>query len=264
MLGDIAKAKIIITNYHAFKRRETLDLSKVGRSLLQGHGEAPVTIESEGQMLQCACGELMVLNNVVVINDEAHHCYREKPQTDEAEELKGEENDEAKKNNEAARLWISGIDRHPRRLRPIGDPVSIETETTQRIDSPSRPALPTVFITSRRSSWSEILSTLAPTPSRWIISRLNCSISGLAISRNCASRASPDSICSLSMNLVELMPDEHRIAHLLLAKIYPHNSDLRYAAFLMTMVERYRGRSKNRQYAWVRCAAIEAKAGSTC
>jgi hypothetical protein len=45
-------------------------------------------------------------------------------------------------------------------------------------------------------------------------------------------------------NLVELMPEEHRIAHLLLAKIYPHNSDLGYAAFLMTMVERYRGRSK--------------------
>jgi hypothetical protein len=32
-------------------------------------------------------------------------------------------------------------------------------------------------------------------------------------------------------NLVELLPEEHRIAHLLLAKIYPHNSDLRYAAF---------------------------------
>ena len=59
-------------------------------------------------------------------------------------------------------------------------------------------------------------------------------------------------------NLVELLPEEHRIAHLLLAKIYPHNSDLGYAAFLMTMVERYRGRSKNRQYAWVRCAAVEA------
>src|SRR5215211_7743614 len=40
MLGDMGKAKIVITNYHAFKRRETLDLSKVGRSLLQGRGEA--------------------------------------------------------------------------------------------------------------------------------------------------------------------------------------------------------------------------------
>ena len=34
MLGDIAKAKIVITNFHAFKRHETMDLSKVGRALL--------------------------------------------------------------------------------------------------------------------------------------------------------------------------------------------------------------------------------------
>ena len=37
MIGEIDKAKIVITNYHAFKRRETLDISKVGRALLQGH-----------------------------------------------------------------------------------------------------------------------------------------------------------------------------------------------------------------------------------
>ena len=110
MLGDIAKAKIVITNYHAFKRRETTDLTKVGRSLLQGRGEAPVTIETEGLMLQRACKGLENINNIVVINDEAHHCYREKPQSQEETELKGEEKDEAKKNNEAARLWISGIE----------------------------------------------------------------------------------------------------------------------------------------------------------
>src|ERR1700730_622844 len=36
------------------------------------------TIETEGQMLQRACSELLGLKNVVVINDEAHHCYRHK------------------------------------------------------------------------------------------------------------------------------------------------------------------------------------------
>lgn len=110
MLPDIDKAKIVISNYHAFKRRETMDVSKVGRALLQGRGEPVVTIETEGQMLQRACGELLAMKNVVVINDEAHHCYREKPDSDEEDELKGEDKDEAKKNNEAARLWISGIE----------------------------------------------------------------------------------------------------------------------------------------------------------
>lgn len=110
MLPDIDKAKIVITNFHAFKRRETMDVSKVGRALLQGRGEPVQTIETEGQMLQRACGELLALKNVVVINDEAHHCYREKPEADDEAELKGDDKDEAKKNNEAARLWISGIE----------------------------------------------------------------------------------------------------------------------------------------------------------
>ena len=116
MLGEITKAKIVITNFHAFKRRETMDLSKVGRALLQGRGDAPETIETEGQMLQRACGELMALKNVVAINDEAHHCYREKVDADDEEDLKGEEKDEAKKNNEAARLWINGIEALKRKV----------------------------------------------------------------------------------------------------------------------------------------------------
>ncbi len=110
MLPDIGKAKIVISNYHAFKRRETMEVSKAGRALLQGRGAPVVTVETEGQMLQRACGELLAMKNVLVINDEAHHCYREKPERDEEGELKGEDKDEAKKNNEAARLWISGIE----------------------------------------------------------------------------------------------------------------------------------------------------------
>ena len=38
MLGDIDQAKIVITNYHAFRRRERLEVSKAGRALLQGRG----------------------------------------------------------------------------------------------------------------------------------------------------------------------------------------------------------------------------------
>ncbi len=44
------------------------------------------------------------------MNDEAHHCYREKPNHDEEEGLTGEDKKEAEKNNEAARLWISGLE----------------------------------------------------------------------------------------------------------------------------------------------------------
>ena len=104
MLGDIGKAKIVITNYHAFKHRETLEISKSGRLLLQGRGKPPKTLEADGQLLQRACGELMALKNVLVINDQAHHCYREKPSVDDGEDdLIGEDKDEEKRNNEATR-----------------------------------------------------------------------------------------------------------------------------------------------------------------
>ena len=115
LVGEIGKAKIVISNYHAFKRRETMDISKVGRALLQGRDEPPVTIETEGQMLQRACGELLALKHAVVINDEAHRCYRHK-ELDDEEDLKGDDKDEVKKNNEAARLWINGIEALKRKV----------------------------------------------------------------------------------------------------------------------------------------------------
>ena len=110
LLGALDRAKIVITNYHAFKLRETMDLSKGGRSLLQGRGSELQTLESEGQMLQRVMPDLMGMKNVMVLSDEAHHCYREKPGDDDEGDLKGDDRKEAEKNREAARLWISGIE----------------------------------------------------------------------------------------------------------------------------------------------------------
>ena len=117
MLEDINKAKIVITNYHAFKLRERMELSKGGRLLLQGRRGVPLeTLETEGQMLQRVMPELMGLKSIIAINDEAHHCYREKPGGNGEGPLKGDERKEAEKNKEAARLWISGLESVNRKL----------------------------------------------------------------------------------------------------------------------------------------------------
>ena len=117
MLEDIAKAKLVITNYHAFKLRERIELSKGGRQLLQGRtGDDLNTLETEGQMLQRVMPDLMGLKNILVLNDEAHHCYREKPVEPDDIDLKGDDKKEAEKNNEAARLWISGLEAVNRKL----------------------------------------------------------------------------------------------------------------------------------------------------
>ena len=120
MLGELERAKIVITNFHAFKLREQTEISKGGRSLLQGRGAPLNTLETEGQMLQRVMPELMGMKKILVLNDEAHHCYREKPQKDDEGELKGDDREEAEKNNEAARLWISGLEAVKRKLGITG------------------------------------------------------------------------------------------------------------------------------------------------
>ena len=113
MLLDLGKAKIVITNYHAFKKKDEVPLNKVQQAALRTTPKP----ESDGAMIRRVAGGLMGLKNVVVINDEAHHCYRERPLSEEEQKaLKGDELAEAKEANEAARLWISGIEAVKREL----------------------------------------------------------------------------------------------------------------------------------------------------
>jgi len=116
LFEDLKRTKIVITNYHAFKLRERMPLSKGGRSLLQGRGGPLKTLETEGQMLQRVMPDLMGMKNILAINDEGHHCYREKPDKEADTDLKGQERSEAEKNNEAARLWISGLEAANRKM----------------------------------------------------------------------------------------------------------------------------------------------------
>jgi len=97
MLSDLERAKIVITNYHAFKQRERMELSKGGRSLLQGRGDALNTLETEGQMIQRVMPDLMGMKNILVINDEGHHCYREKPGENDVTTLKGDDKNRSPK-----------------------------------------------------------------------------------------------------------------------------------------------------------------------
>lgn len=114
MVLDLQKTKVVITNYHAFKLRERVQMASGTRKLVKGRGPDPQTLETEGQMIKRVMSGLG--KNVLVINDEAHHCYREKPDENEVTALKGDDKSEAKKNNDAARLWISGIEAVQRKL----------------------------------------------------------------------------------------------------------------------------------------------------
>ncbi len=112
MLDDIRRAKIVITNYHAFQLRERVEIAAGTRKFLAGRGPDIITRETPGQMMQRVMPDLMGMKNIVVLNDEAHHCYREKPgdEDDADDDLTGDDRKAAERRREAARVWISGIE----------------------------------------------------------------------------------------------------------------------------------------------------------
>jgi type III restriction enzyme len=112
LLDQLGQAKILITNFHAFQLRETVVAGKITRSILSDGQPNPFT-ETPGQMVRRLCRELGTKKNIIVINDEAHHCYRRKPDdANESEDgaLTGDDRVEARQREEEARIWISGIE----------------------------------------------------------------------------------------------------------------------------------------------------------
>lgn len=97
-------ARIVITNFHGFLLRDTFDAPRLNKSLLGSD-----LSESPGAMTRRVLRDLGNKKNIVVLNDEAHHCYM-------GLERDAETGDEAK----AARVWIDG-------LRSIRDVVGIRT-----------------------------------------------------------------------------------------------------------------------------------------
>ena len=104
---ELGQARIVITNFHAFLQRTKKPIKKVAKAVLKNPSEA--FTETKGQVVRRVLRELGGKRNIVVLNDEAHHCYRHK-QHDEPVKLDTDERKEAEKRNEDARVWISGIE----------------------------------------------------------------------------------------------------------------------------------------------------------
>lgn len=118
MLSRLHEANIVVTNYHAFAPRERLALSKSQRQVLEGRDTGALrTKETDGQMMRRVMPLLMDRRRgVLVLNDEGHHCYRRKPGDSDESKPTGDESTEAKSNEEAARVWISGLEAIQKRV----------------------------------------------------------------------------------------------------------------------------------------------------
>jgi len=107
-MDELCQAKILITNFHALQLREKVTAGKLTKAILAEGGTSALT-ETPDQMVRRVCRELGTKKSIVVLNDEAHHCYRRKPDGEDVK-LSGEERQEAQKRDEEARVWINGIE----------------------------------------------------------------------------------------------------------------------------------------------------------
>jgi type III restriction enzyme len=108
-LPELGKAKILITNYHAFMLREQGEAGRLTKNIL-AQGRTNAFTETPEEMVRRVCREFGNKKNLIVFNDEAHHCYRRRPEPENGDKLKGGDRKEAEKRNEEARVWISGLE----------------------------------------------------------------------------------------------------------------------------------------------------------
>jgi type III restriction enzyme len=105
-LADLGTAKIVITNFHAFLPKDRGDAGRLTKAILARGGPSAL-VETPAQVVRRVCRELGTKKNIIVLNDEAHHCYRP---ADDGEKLTGDERREAEQRKEEARLWITGLE----------------------------------------------------------------------------------------------------------------------------------------------------------
>jgi len=119
MMDDLKKARIVVTNFHSFQLKVKTDVSKGTLDVLRARQDPDVFDarfrETEDDMVKRVMAPLMGRRGIIVINDEAHHCYEAPPASAAAPVIRSEEESQAEAEAEAevsrkeARVWINGI-----------------------------------------------------------------------------------------------------------------------------------------------------------
>ncbi|XVJ59533.1 MAG: DEAD/DEAH box helicase family protein [Tepidisphaera sp.] len=98
--------RVIVENWHQFAPQSEHHEGGKSYAVVNKGTETPEAFARR------VLGDLYDRLPVMVLNDEAHHCYRPAPLTDEAKaKLTPEELKEAQSENEEARIWLEGLDK---------------------------------------------------------------------------------------------------------------------------------------------------------
>lgn len=111
--GALHEAQVFITNYHTFLLKDAKEIQGVAsntRKILVAGKEVDPFKETPADMVARVLREFASRGRgeLVVFNDEAHHCYQDKPLTQD-EDLAAEDRKEAAERNEGARVWFRGV-----------------------------------------------------------------------------------------------------------------------------------------------------------
>lgn len=117
--GSLRSAHVVITNYHAFlprDRREIKGVSGTTRKILtQGRADDPFR-ETDADVVSrvlrgfgAGAGTGKSGARVLVLNDEAHHCYQDKPLVAADGGTQAAADAEAAERNAEARVWFKGL-----------------------------------------------------------------------------------------------------------------------------------------------------------
>lgn len=114
---ELNRATVSVINYHQLKPREKQTAPGKTKKLLANEA---VFTETPGEMANRVLRPFSGNKQIVVLNDEGHHCYRNKPEgalldADAkktawgVDDLKGADRAEAKERDAEARLWHTGL-----------------------------------------------------------------------------------------------------------------------------------------------------------
>jgi type III restriction enzyme len=113
--GGLEHARVVITNYHSFQLKDAKEIRGVAKNtrllLKAGRQDDPFK-ESPQAMVSRVLRDLGALGGtskqqIVVFNDEAHHCYQDRVVTSDA--TAGKLSADQKDANEEARVWFKGL-----------------------------------------------------------------------------------------------------------------------------------------------------------
>ena len=115
--GALQQAQVIITNYHAFLARDAKEIQGVAantRKLLTAGRDGDPFKETPDQLVARILRDFgSSKGEIVVFNDEAHHCYQDRP-VERGDAEKADKED--RERNREARVWFSGLEMVQKRV----------------------------------------------------------------------------------------------------------------------------------------------------